>query len=288
MLISTEISSTANKVGEEHAIRLIAQAGFDAYDLSLFRMLRYDYATEQVIKTNHPLQSAEYAAFVKGLARTAKDCGIVCNQAHAPFLSSYRPQVSDCTKRALECAAIAGAKICVVHPDKHKTAEENAPFFEELLPIAKSFGVRIAVENLYLWDDVAGQAIPATCSHHEDLRAHVDRIHDPDLVACLDIGHAELRGLSTSAKDMILTLGPRLQALHVHDNDHCRDSHLLPFTGSIDFAEVADALRTVGYTGDMTLEAMQHPAQFTEDTLLTGLCQMRDAADRLRCMVSAP
>ncbi len=287
MLISTEIHSAARLVGEEHAVRLVAEAGFDAYDFSLFAMMRYDYAAARVIMTDHPLQSREYAAFAEKIARTAKACGIVCNQAHAPFMRFYCPQLTDSIQRALECAAIVGAKICVVHPDKTKTAEQNATMYEALLPIAKGFGVRIAAENLYERDEATGMALPAACSHHEDFKKHIDLVSDPDLVACLDIGHAELHGLSTSAKDMILTLGHRLQALHVHDNHHTQDTHLLPFTGDVNFPDIIDALRTVGYRGDITLEAMQHPTRFTEDTLLEGLCQMKDAAARLRDMFLA-
>lgn len=37
MKISTEIDSIANIVGEEKAIELIAKAGFDAWDFSLFK-----------------------------------------------------------------------------------------------------------------------------------------------------------------------------------------------------------------------------------------------------------
>ena len=36
MKISTEISSIAKHVGEEKAVELVAKAGFDAYDFSMF------------------------------------------------------------------------------------------------------------------------------------------------------------------------------------------------------------------------------------------------------------
>ena len=42
MRISTEIGSAARLVGEEKAVELVAKAGFDAYDLSMFSMARYD------------------------------------------------------------------------------------------------------------------------------------------------------------------------------------------------------------------------------------------------------
>ena len=64
-LISTEIGSAALHVGEEKAIELYAKAGFDAWDFSMFSMARYNYSTKQIIETEHPLRSENYAAFAK-------------------------------------------------------------------------------------------------------------------------------------------------------------------------------------------------------------------------------
>lgn len=40
MLLSTEIASLAKKVGEREAIKIIKEAGFDAFDMSLFELNR--------------------------------------------------------------------------------------------------------------------------------------------------------------------------------------------------------------------------------------------------------
>ena len=45
MKISTEYNSAALQVGEERAIELIAEAGFDCFDLSLFSMARVNWET---------------------------------------------------------------------------------------------------------------------------------------------------------------------------------------------------------------------------------------------------
>ena len=39
---STEIGSISKIVGEEKAVELVGKAGFDAWDLSMFRMVDYD------------------------------------------------------------------------------------------------------------------------------------------------------------------------------------------------------------------------------------------------------
>ncbi len=279
MLISTEIASAARLVGEEKTIELVAAAGFDAWDFSMFDMAPVDWASGRVVD-GHPLSGPDHAAYAKRLRKIGEDCGIHCNQSHAPFPVSV-PGVRDRLKRAIECTAIAGGRICVIHPDNHKSAAENAEMYAELLPFAKDCGVKIATENMWNWDGAADRATTAACSHHEDFLAHMTAVNDPDFVACLDIGHAEMAGLHTSAKDMILTLGDRLQALHLHDNDLRHDSHRIPFSMQIDFTEVTRALRTIGYHGYFTLEADQHLRNYTPDTVGEGLSEMAAVARRL-------
>lgn len=288
MRISSEIASIAPYVGgEANAIRMLAAAGFDCYDLSLFSMGRMDYATGRVRHVGHPLEGREGLAFVRELRRVADEAGIVCNQSHAPYPVDCR-EIREMLPRAIEYTAEAGGRICIIHPDNYASAEANAAMYRELLPIAKSFGVKIAAENMWLWDKKLDHAIFAACSNHADFVTHINAVNSPDLVACLDIGHAEMRGLGTSAPDMIRALGARLQAIHLHDNDRWHDSHELPFTMEIDFAAVAAALRTAGYAGDVTLEA---DAYFRDHRDLPGetlIANMAAAARRFAAMIETP
>ncbi len=283
MKISTEINSAARIVGEERAIELYAKAGFDGWDFSMFNMANYDWKTRTATMSDHPLSSGDYVAFAKRLRQIGLDNGIVCNQSHAPH-PVYCKEIRDLMKRAIECTAIAGGEICVIHPDNFKGAEENAEMYLELLPFAKEHGVKMATENMWDWDDEKNQASVSACSHHEDFLAHLRAVNDPYLVACLDIGHAEMRGLDTTAEKMIETLGDHLAALHIHDNDLWHDSHKLPFTMQIDFDRVVRALKKIGYRGWFTLEADKHLAAFGKDGLEEGIAQMVAAARRLARM----
>lgn len=280
MKISTEICSIAKHIGEERTVELVAKAGFDAWDFSMFDMARYDWSAKSLIKNGHPLQSANYADFAKKLRKIGEDNGIVCNQSHAPF-PSYCPEIRDMLKRAIECTAIAGGEICVIHPCNSENAETNAEMYRELLPFAKECGVKIATENMWNWNKELGHAAPAACSHHDDFLAHIKAVDDPYFVACLDIGHAEMRGLGTSAKECILTLDNSLKALHIHDNDKLHDSHQLPFTMNIDFNEVMGALKQIGYSGYLTLEVDQYPSAFNKDNIFECVKNMAEAARKL-------
>lgn len=280
MKISTEIASAASIVGEERAIELMAKAGFDAFDFSMFAMCKYDHKDRRVVPSDHPLAIGDALAFARKLRRIGSDNGIVCNQSHAPF-PSYCPEIRDRYKLALECTAEAGGEICVIHPDNNKCAAENAEMYAELLPFAKECGVKIATENMWNWDKVKDEASPAACSSHEDFAEHLRVVNDDYFVACLDIGHAEMRGLHTSAREMIRALGGKLQALHIHDNDLWHDSHQIPFSMNIDFVTVVRELKAVGYSGYFTLEADRYLSAYDSATVYEGIKNLCESAKKL-------
>ncbi len=286
MKISTEIASIAKFVGEERAIEMVAKAGFDYWDFSMFEMARRDEATDCVLPSTHPLACSGRLAFARKLKQIGLDCGITCNQSHAPFPVRI-PAIKDVQKYAIECTAEAGGKICIVHPDNNKSAEENAEMYFELLPFAKQHGVKIATENMWNWDKEKDEALPAACSTPKSFIDHLLAVNDPYFVACLDIGHAEMRGHNTTAAEMIHALGNKLQALHLHDNDKWHDSHALPFTMDIDFAPVVKALKDINYTGDFTLEADTHIRKHSSDDVFKGICEMSNATRKLADMFEA-
>ena len=162
MKISTEIASAAALVGEEKAVEYTAKAGFDAWDFSMFDMCKYDWSAGCFLPNDNPLASDNYLAFARRLRQIGLDNGILCNQSHAPFPS--RGPIIPYLKRALECTAEAGGKICIIHPDNYLSAQENAEMYFDLLPFAKECGVKIATENMWGWDTEKDQSSFAACA----------------------------------------------------------------------------------------------------------------------------
>ena len=282
MKISTEIGSAAHLIGEERAIESLAKAGFDAWDFSMFDMCRYDWSRKVFLPSDHPLASTDYLKFARKLKQIGLDNGIVCNQSHAPFPSSVaiRPFLT----RAIECTAEAGGKICIIHPENDRSAEENAEMYLELLPFAKECGVKIATENMWNWDNEKGEACFAACATSESFLEHLHAVDDPSFVACLDLGHAEMKGAGSGAAAMIRALGSKLEALHIHDNDRIHDSHQLPFSMKIDFGEIVSALKEIGYGGYFTLEADAYLKKYAKDDVCKGVKKMAESAKRLAAM----
>ena len=283
MKTSTEINSAARIIGEEKAIEYISKAGFNAWDFSMFSMIRYDWGTSTAYKTGHPLGENSYLAFARKLKHISEECGIHCNQSHAPF-PTYSPEIRSHYKRAIECTAEVGGQICVIHPDNYLSAEENAEIYMEILPFAKAHGVKIATENMWNWNDEKNESSFAACATSESFLAHLNAVNDDYFVACLDIGHAEMRGSGDGAANMIKAIGPKLQALHIHDNDKWHDSHQIPFSMDINFPEVVKALKEINYGGYFTLEADRYLGKFTEENIFEGIKDLANSARKLADM----
>lgn len=272
-IVSTEIGSVSKFTGERVAVELVAKVGFDAWDFSMFsNMVLYDGRRKKILPNSHPLAGDNYLAFARELRRIGEDNGIFCNQSHAPFPSAV-PEIRSYLKRALECTAEAGGKICVIHPCNNWGTEQNAEMFFELLPFAKSCGVKIATENMWNWDPIKCHAAPASCSDPKSFLDLLNAVNDDFFVACLDLGHAEMKGLGTSAVEMILALRGKLRALHIHDNDRCHDSHQIPYSMNIEFSPILKALRKIGYSGDFTLES---DAYIKKKSLIKNLLKMNE------------
>lgn len=283
MKISTEIASAAKIIGEEKTIEYYAKAGFDAWDFSMFSMCKYDRENNILLKSEHPLAGEDYLKFARRLKQVGYDSEITCNQSHAPFPTRCAA-IRSYYKRAIECTAEAGGEICIIHPDNNKTAGENREIYLELLPFAKEHNVRIATENMWNWDAEKNQSSFAACATPESFCAHLDAVNDEYFTACLDIGHAEMKGSNTTATEMIRALGSRLSALHIHDNDKWHDSHQIPFSMNIDFDEVVSALKEINYKGYFTLEADQYLSAYTKENVYDGIKNLETAARKLADM----
>ena len=137
---------------------------------------------------------------------------------------------------------------------------------------------------MWNWDNEKDESTFAACSTSESFVEHIDIVNDDFLVACLDLGHAEMRGSGSGAPGMIRALGKRLQALHIHDNDKWHDSHQIPFSMSMDFDAIVRALKYIDYQGYFTLEADRYLSIYNEENIFDGIMNMASAAKKLADM----
>lgn len=283
MRLCTTTGIIGNKKGYKEAVRLIAEAGFDAYDLNM---------SKAHIEPNE-LTAPDYTTYLAELKALQEELGIECTQAHAPYPTylngneEYNKSTLDVIIRSMECASFLGAEIMVIHPIKNSSSSmvggvsyvpfdsreqlwrANLEFFRGLIPYCEKYNVKIAVENMwerhYLHHDTL---VPATLGYCEEHASFVDEMNSPYIVACLDTGHSLICG--EKPQDAVRRLGKRLGALHIHDCNGHEDQHLLPYTMKGSWDEILTALAESEYGGDFTFETAffnKYPEELYPDAL---------------------
>ena len=258
MKVSTTTGVLSQVFGFKKALQIIKDAGFTAFDVSLFG--------ENGLPPT-PFDKDDYIEVAKEMRLFADKLGLPCNQSHAVFgshLGAGKPDsvIFKGTVRCMEIASIMGAKGIVIHPMQYLPymsnveflKQENLEFYNDLLPYAEKLNIVMLTENMWQNNPNNNNIIQSTCSEAKEFRDYVDMINSPYLKACLDIGHTHLTGETLS--NMISVLGKdRLKALHIHDVDGHHDNHTLPFLLNVDFGEMIENLAKIGYEGDITFEA---------------------------------
>lgn len=257
MKISTQTGSFMKFFSDKEIVDILKDAGFDAIDYSFFDTSR----------CNPDVSDEEYKERFTELRKYAEDKGLYFNQSHAPHPSSRMDEVF--TKRrygelitALKNSSYLGVRNIVIHPLQHLTYytnentealyEMNLEFYAKLIPYCEEYGITVCAENMWQCYGDSSKIWDSTCSKAEEFVRYIDGIGSEYVKACVDIGHTVLVG--ENPVKMIKSLGSRVAALHIHDNDGIRDEHTVPFHGIIKWNEVAKALKEIGYNGEITLE----------------------------------
>ena len=253
--VSTEIDSLLKHVELEQALTMLKKSGFEYFNYDLCKIQEYDYRTDKSFKSDHPLNSSKYKEFVLHVKELAENLSLKCNQTHAPFPIHVK-QIYKAQKRAIIATSLLGAEIMVIHPDTFKSVDENARIIKPIAKFAQKYNVNIAVENTFNWSGT--HAIYSAGSTPESLLDLINKINEPNVGACLDIGHAELLGDLGGAIKFIDVLRDKLIATHLHDNDRVNDKHQIPFSGSMDIEGICKAFKRQNYQGFLTLEAINY------------------------------
>lgn len=128
-------------------------------------------------------------------------------------------------------------------------------------------GVNLLVENL-----AYGHGLKTLCDQ-QDFLSIFD--HNKDLHCIVDTGHAILGGIDIY--EVQKTLGDRLQAYHIHDNDGKEDCHQRIQTGVIDWNRFAEGARLYTPNAHCVLEYNATATKSFQD--------YKDDADTLRRLI---
>lgn len=163
----------------------------------------------------------------------------------------YRQVRIDHTKRALALAKELGARCITTEPGGPVPPGESwsqhlALFIEMLKPVVEQ------AENLevvLLVEPEPGLLLETAEQYHEFAR----KIQSPYLGLNFDIGHSYC--VNDDPASTILQLGSMIQHVHLEDIAATRvHEHLIPGAGVIDFPATINALRSINYSGWVTIE----------------------------------
>lgn len=250
-----------------------------------FRYADYNFGPDYTQRNG--VYSENFQDHFHTISKTADEIGIKLIQAHSPMGTPLADEDGSFLEDTLRCVDACGAwdiKNLVVHSgyvrglSREQTLERNKKFFMPLLERAERYGVNILVENfnkmhienLY-WIDNA-----------PDLLQMINCVNHPLFHAVWDVGHANMQEMPQD--DALRLLGDHVRALHIQDNMGDRDSHLVPFLGTLNMDAVMNGLIDIGYKGYFTFEvgAFFAPSkdrrQYPRDMrLFTPPIELRDA-----------
>lgn len=206
------------------------------------------------------------AAALSDFRARLEDYGLSAPSVHLPFYPSVpelleqnarwslidgaknaRKEAIKATSDGLHAAAALGASCGVLHLGWQGDAWNEfsdgwaREAVAELVPVAKEAGVKLLLENIISSGTRVSKLV--------ELLDEVDPQRQVGL--CVDLGHAHVEG--SVAEELRLAL-PRLDHLHVHDNDGQTDAHLAPGAGTIPWQEVLGVLEAAEFSGYAALE----------------------------------
>ena len=269
-MISVQTGGIFERYGVDEGMRLIAKAGFDCVDLGLNGYLPGKNIHKGIIEGEFTLPEDEFMSkVIRPIREAGEKYGVGFGQAHAPY-SSWTPfseEMNDFLMRSFEmCLSACRYLNCpylVIHPacmhyehrlDPAFERELNMTRYAALIPAAKRAGVKVLLENMF--SSCNGKLIETACADMHDACRYIDELNDlaggEVFGFCYDSGHAAVLGKDQGIA--IHTLGKRLLALHLHDNDGAHDNHRFPYYGVVDWEMVLRSLREIGYEGTINFE----------------------------------
>ena len=223
-----------------------SSVGLTAVDMSFETLSRFDDSWRAVL----------YAA-----AKRKKEKNNTIPLCH---LSFYMPDPKDALlmarysrelMRGVDAASLMGIPLAVVHPIAWYSSEvkygdwvrANMAFLTPIVKYAEEKGVRICIENMPSAKERPDNHLYGSCALN--ISSLASKL---GAGICWDVGHANISGYKQSEQMQILD--GKLDVLHVHDNDGKTDSHSVPFTGTVDWEDVAFGMRCCRFEGILDVE----------------------------------
>lgn len=234
---------------DEKTLKSIKEAGIDCIEISMsMDKLVHGYGFIERAK--------EYGELIKA-------CGLELWSLHLPFSRTIdislprkfeRDYATGLDTALIKAAAIAGAKVCVLHPSSEPIAEKDRPMrikfshesVKKLSAVADSVGITLAVENL-----------PRTClTRMPDEMAQI--LEGTNAKMCFDANHS-LTLMNIEYLEKIRDYGIKVATVHFSDYDFIDERHRIPGDGVNDWNAIMSYLESTDYAGPIMYEVSSKP-----------------------------
>jgi sugar phosphate isomerase/epimerase len=276
LLIGVQSGDWYNEADDEASMKYASEIGLEAIEFNMDHLIN---PTEYVQGKRFPLCDKpleELVAYYAPLKTASEKYNVKIAQMHAPFpiWQENDEKATDYLLQVLEkvCAVCAyvGCSMLIVHPHNTKDEQElwraNLAMYERLIPAAKKYKVTVCLENLLAMngDEIVG----GVCSSAKQTIELIDTLNEKAgekvFGFCFDIGHANAS--SMDVRSYLNSLGDRVTALHIHDNNGKSDAHLIPYTQirdqwgvelGVDWEAFLGGLKDIGYQGALIFETFR-------------------------------
>ena len=308
-----EISvQTAKWIDEENpmeSMKYIKECGFDGVDFNINSRFRATF-DEEKLTSFFDKSIPELIEAYTPLKEAAKANGITFCQSHGILVIYYKdnPVKTDyymkVTEKMLAVLQYLECKAIVIHPwigaqfgaEKEEELASNMKIYRRLMPVAKKYGVKICLENL--WEKHGTEYVDAPCIDAKEACDYIDTLNEEAgeeiFGFCLDIGHTKF--YNTDIYEFIQTLGKRLTILHLHENDGNTDSHMIPYTQvdakgperCIDWESVLKGLYDIHYEGSLSFETCNAIVNLVPEMKTLALRYIAEIGQWFRKRLNAP
>ena len=245
-LATTTGDFAAYTSSQAEALEHIRKAGF--------RYADYNFCTDYRLQNG--VYSKNFKGYIEQIAEQTDRLGLRLIQAHAPMGKPLEDggALLAATLPCIDACGAWGISNLVVHSGythgltPAETFARNKEFFMPLLERAEQYGIHILVENFNKMRPDG----PYWIDNAPDLLRMIECVDHPLFHAVWDVGHANMQEMPQD--EALRLIGKHVYALHIQDNMGDRDSHLVPFLGSLNLDAVMCGLSDIGYNGYFTFE----------------------------------
>ena len=307
--ISVQTARWLDEQKPEESMHYIKECGFDGVDFNMNSLFRATYDEEKLTSffdKSIPELVREYTP----LKVAAKEHGVTFCQSHGILVLYYKDDetktdyLMKVTEKMIAICQYLECKAIVIHPwmgaqfgaGKEEEYATNMGMYRRLMPIAKKYGVKICLENL--WEKHGEKYVDVPCTNVREACDYIDTLNKEageDVFGfCLDIGHTKFYNIDIY--EYMQTLGKRLTVLHLHENDGTSDSHMIPYTQvdaegpskCIDWESVLKGLYDIGYEGSLSFETCTAIVNLVPEMKTLALNHIAEIGKWFRKRLDAP